>query len=441
MKRLLSLVALFATLALVSCKKDDEKVSLEFTKSVAVMLADSPVDVTLKASAAVEEEVIVPALISGDAVADDEYTVSSNSFKFAAGSSTATITFTPKNNLTQGKSIVVQMGTLPSGYTMGTQTQCVVTVDAKELISYSFSVEKADLLDKYKMTIELSGMNSGKNFTVTEDTKIPFKFADASTAKEGTDFEVEGGAKEFVVKAGTRTASVMLASKDGAIIKADEEKAVTVEVDKAALSSRFLAGNTPALTIAVKGILKLSSLAGTWEFAEVPGIDDLKEFFEMEDDDPALLPLNNNGFTVTFVENEDGTVTFKPNTTGDLAVLFRESKIGYKKIEKNADGKYNVNIITNNDYVVLSDYCTLEGNMFYEPEMSLTYFNLEKINRTFSKTTEKIGEGVIAMRVNEDGNLEIHLRDYEKPPFGAHWWDENKVDWEMFGFIYIFKKK
>lgn len=438
MKRLLSLVALFATLSLVSCDKDDE-VSLEFTKSVAVMLADSPVDVTLKASAAVEEEVIVPALISGDAVADDEYTVSSNSFRFAAGSSTATITFTPKNNLTQGKSIVVQMGTLPSGYTMGTQTQCVVTVDAKELISYSFSVEKADLLDKYKMTIELSGMNSGKNFTVTEDTKIPFKFADASTAKEGTDFEVVGGAKEFVVKAGTRTASVMLASKDGA--KLGEDKTVTVEVDKAALSSRFLAGNTPTLAIAVKGILKLSSLAGTWEFAEVPGIDDIKEFFEMEDDDPALLPLNNNGFTVTFVENEDGSVTFKPNATGDLAVLFRESKIGYKKIEKNADGKYNVNIITNNDYVVLSDYCTLEGSMFYDSEMSLTYFNLEKINRTFSKTTEKIGEGVIAMRVNEDGNLEIHLRDYDKPPFGKHWWDENKVDWEMFGFIYIFKKK
>ena len=231
----------------------------------------------------------------------------------------------------------------------------------------------------------------------------------------------------------------MLAPKDGA--KLGEDKTVTVEVDKAALSSRFLAGNTPTLAIAVKGILKLSSLAGTWEFAEVPGIDDIKEFFEMEDDDPALLPLNNNGFTVTFVENEDGSVTFKPNATGDLAVLFRESKIGYKKIEKNADGKYNVNIITNNDYVVLSDYCTLEGSMFYDSEMSLTYFNLEKINRTFSKTTEKIGEGVIAMRVNEDGNLEIHLRDYEKPPFGKHWWDENKVDWEMFGFIYIFKKK
>ena len=438
MKRLLSLVALFATLALVSCDKDDE-VSLEFTKSVAVMLADSPVDVTLKASAAVEEEVIVPALISGDAVADDEYTVSSNSFRFAAGSSTATITFTPKNNLTQGKSIVVQMGTLPSGYTMGTQTQCVVTVDAKELISYSFSVEKADLLDKYKMTIELSGMNSGKNFTVTEDTKIPFKFADASTAKEGTDFEVVGGAKEFVVKAGTRTASVMLASKDGA--KLGEDKTVTVEVDKAALSSRFLAGNTPALTIAVKGILKLSSLAGTWEYAEAPGVDDLKYFFEEDGDNPDLLPFNNNGFTVTFVENEDGTVTFKPNTTGDLAVLFRESKIGYKKIEKNADGKYNVNLVTNNEYEVLSDYCTIESNMFYESEMSLTYFNLEKINRTFSKTTEKIGEGVIAMRVNEDGNLEIHLRDYEKPPFGTNWWDDEDVDWEMFGFIYIFKKK
>ncbi|MDO4367647.1 MAG: hypothetical protein Q4C26_02925 [Bacteroidales bacterium] len=440
MKRLLSLVALFATLALVSCKKDDEKVSLEFTKSVAVMLADSPVDVTLKASAAVEEEVIVPALISGDAVADDEYTVSSNSFKFAAGSSTATITFTPKNNLTQGKSIVVQMGTLPSGYTMGTQTQCVVTVDAKELISYSFSVEKADLLDKYKMTIELSGMNSGKNFTVTEDTKIPFKFADASTAKEGTDFEVEGGAKEFVVKAGTRTASVMLASKDGA--KLGEEKSVTVEVDKAALSSRFLAGNTPTLTVAIKGILRLSSLVGEWSYVGVVEEEEWAMWFEEMEDDVELLPFKNKDYTISFAENEDGTFTFKPgSTTGDLSALFREGKVGYKKIEKNADGKYNVNIINKNKYEVLSDYCTIESNMFYGEETSLTYFSLEKINRTFSKTTEKIGEGVIAMRVNEDGNLEIHLRDYEKPPFGANWWDDKDVDWEMFGFIYIFKKK
>lgn len=438
MKRLLSLVALFATLALVSCSKEDEKVSLEFTKSVAVMLADSPVDVTLKASKAVEEELVVPALISGDAVVNEEYTVSSNSFRFAAGTSTATITLTPKNNLTQGRSVVVQMGTLPGGYTMGPQTQCVVTVDAKEMISYSFSVEKADLLDKYKMTVELSGMNTGKNFTVTEDTKIPFKFAAESTAKEGTDFEVEGGAKEFVVKAGSRTASVVLAAKDGASL--GNEKSLIVEVDKANLSSRYLAGNTPTITISVKGLLKLSSLAGTWTFAEVPGIDDIKEFYAEMDDDPALLPLNNNGFTITFVENEDGSVTLKPATTGDLAALFRESKIGYKKIEKTADGKFNVNIVDNNEYTVLSDYCTLETNMFYDENMSLTYFQLEKINRAFSKTSEKIGEGVIAMRVNEDGNLEIHLRDYEKPPFGENWWEDNDVDWEMFGFIYIFKK-
>ena len=305
---------------------------------------------------------------------------------------------------------------------------------SNEKIYYSFASNEIMSEDGVAVvSLALRGQDSGGEFRAPKEIRVPFKVI--SNSVEGKDFSIDCTEKEFVFAPGNNSAEIKITRKSADYFK------LNIEVDKTKIGNRYKAGNFNTISIIFPDWLNMySSLVGTWQFLESPSVDDIKEWFEVEDDDPALLPLNNNGFTVTFVKNEDGSVTFKPNTTGDLAALFRESKIKYKKIEKNSDGKYSVNIVTNNDYVVLSDYCTLESSMFYEREMKLTYFSLDRINRAFSKTTENIGPGVIAMRINNKGTLEIHLRDYDKPPFGHNWWYPEKVDWEMFGFIYIFKK-
>ena len=68
------------------------------------------------------------------------------------------------------------------------------------------------------------------------------------------------------------------------------------------------------------------------------------------------------------------------------------------------------------------------------------YFRLDKVNRAFSADTETAGAGAIAMRLRNDGRLEIHIRDYSTPPFGEMWWDDEKFDADMFSFASTFKK-
>jgi hypothetical protein len=45
------------------------------------------------------------------------------------------------------------------------------------------------------------------------------------------------------------------------------------------------------------------------------------------------------------------------------------------------------------------------------------------------------------MRLLSNGNLEIHLRDYDQPPFMPNWWNASRFDADMFGFCYVFKKE
>ena len=89
--------------------------------------------------------------------------------------------------------------------------------------------------------------------------------------------------------------------------------------------------------------------------------------------------------------------------------------------------------------VLLSEYCTEEPFMWTSEEIQLTYFGLNTVNRSFSATEVKEGASTIAMRINEDGNLELHLRDYDTPPFMENWWNDN-FDSDMFGFCYIFER-
>ena len=115
--------------------------------------------------------------------------------------------------------------------------------------------------------------------------------------------------------------------------------------------------------------------------------------------------------------------------------FFRESEISWATPKNVIDGE------------ITGKYCTKENNMFMGAmtpaitDFQLTYFKMAKANRSFDNSAEKIGEGMIAMRFNENGNLEIHLKDYDEPPFGFMWWDpSSKNNFEMFAFASEFKK-
>ena len=69
----------------------------------------------------------------------------------------------------------------------------------------------------------------------------------------------------------------------------------------------------------------------------------------------------------------------------------------------------------------------------------LTYFSLSSVNRSFDNESESLGTGAIAINYDADGNLLVHLKDYDEPPFGFMWWDG--FEGEMFGFVSRFTKE
>lgn len=412
-----------AALCVMSCTK--EKPSIQFVKTQAVLLADSPLTVQMSVSKPVEASLTVPVQVTGTAVSGTEYSLSSQSFVFAAGESSAFIEVTPLENITEGKNITLSFA-VPDGYQAGTALSMVIAVEAKEKIAYSFSSTSADLLNRCTLTLELQGMNSGKNFTATSDMEIPFVFDEKSTAVPGEDFTVEGGAQVFKVAAGTNkgTATLVATDKD---VELGSEKTVVVKVDESKLSARFYAGNNASQSVTVKGILRFSQLAGTWEFVEVPGLEDW-EFFAMEmEDDPELMPTHNDGYQITF-SVEDGALKLVPgDMKGDLGNYLRECELSYCA---------PINTPTGTE--MLGDYCTYEPYMWTAEDLYLTYFELSKCNRAFSADSETIGKGAVAMRFDEDGNLWLLTKDYDQPPFLENWWDGFEPD--LFGFCYVMKR-
>ena len=142
MKKLMLMLGVVSALA-ISCTK--EKPTVSFAKSISVLMADAPLKVELTVSEATESALTVPVNFAGSAVKGGDYTVSSESFAFASGSTSATIEITPKDNFDEGKEIALSI-VAPDGYELGAIPSMVVSVENKEKISYSFSAEKADLL-------------------------------------------------------------------------------------------------------------------------------------------------------------------------------------------------------------------------------------------------------------------------------------------------------
>ena len=423
MKKVLVFLAA-AALCVMSCT--EEKQTIQFTKAQSVLLADSPLTVEMTVSEPVESSLTVPVSVSGTADKGTEYSLSSENFVFSVGSTSATIQVTPEENITEGKEINLTFA-IPDGYQMGTTMTMVIAVEAKEKIAYSFSATSADLLNKCTVTLELQGMNTGKDFTATKDMEIPFTFDESSTAVLGEDFSIEGDSPVFKVAAGSNkgTATFVASDKD---VELGSEKVIIVKVDESQISERFYAGNNASETIKVKGILRYSQLVGTWEFVEVPGLEDW-EYFAMDmEDDPDLMPTHNTGYQISFTL-EDGVLKIVPGSvSGDLNNYLRESELTYTA---------PVNMPTQSEKI--GDYCSKEPYMWTSVELYLTYFELAKCNRAFSASTETIGKGALAMCFDEDGNLWMLTKDYDQPPFLENWWD-GEFDADMYGFCYVMKK-
>ncbi len=435
MKRILTLIALAAAvIATASCDKEggNETPTVEFARSFYQLYSDSSVDIVVRLSQPAAQDVTIPLEFGGTAAINEDYTVDSPEVTILAGETEGAVTVSDAVETGTGDGteeaaaagedieIVISIPAAPQGYTLGTRSSTVVGYNSQEALIYSFEFESADLLDKYIATLTVEGAVSGTSFAFAERTVIP-----ATLLGDGASLcSIEG--EGFVFEAGDNTGTLTININDASYAGM---AGMTLGVNTAE-NDRLVAGDYPTMAVTVKGVLSPATLLGTWKFDEVINLEEVNYFFEDMWDDPELLPTHNDGFTLTF-GGSDGNYTITPNDQGDFANYYRDATVTYTT---------PVNL-TSNGYV-LGQYTSDEAQMFVAeadtPRQQITYFKLSQVNRAFSADTETLGAGTIAMRLRNDGKLEIYIKDYDQPPFGEMWWDGFEPD--LFSFASTFTK-
>lgn len=435
MKRILTLIALAAAvIATASCDKEggNETPTVEFARSFYQLYSDSSVDIVVRLSQPAAQDVTIPLEFGGTAAINEDYTVDSPEVTILAGETEGAVTVSDAVETGTGDGteeaaaagedieIVISIPAAPQGYTLGTRSSTVVGYNSQEALIYSFEFESADLLDKYIATLTVEGAVSGTSFVFAERTVIP-----ATLSGDGASLCTAEG-EGFVFEAGDNTGTLTLNINDASYAgMADMILGVNTSDN-----DRYIAGDNPTMAVTVKGVLSPATLLGTWEFDEVLDLEELELWFMEYEDDPSLLPTHNDGFTLTFSES-DGNYTVTPNDQGDFANYYRTATISHTA---------PINL-TSEGYT-LGAYTSDENQMFVAevdtPRQQITYFKLSQVNRAFSADTETLGEGTIAMRLRNDGKLEIYIKDCDQPPFGEIWWDGFEPD--MFSFASTFTK-
>lgn len=423
MKRILTLIALAAAVTVTaSCDKEGgkETPTVEFARVFYQLYSESSVDISVRLSQAAEQDVVIPLEFTcSTAVIGENYTVSGVEVAIKAGETSGSITITDVDTEYLNE-ITVSIPEVPAGYTRGSRMTTIVTTYYVEDKIYSFEYESADLLDKYIATLTVEGSVSGPKFVFAEETVIP-----VTISGEGASLcSVEGEGAVF--EAGSNTGRVTIIINDAAYA-GNAPVNISLNTDD---NDDFIEGDISAMSITVKGVLSPATLLGTWEFDEVLDLEELELWFMEYEEDPAFLPTHNDGFTLTFSES-DGNYTITPNNQGDFANYYRDATVTYTT---------PVNLTS--DGYVLGQYTSDEAQMFVAevdtPRQQITYFKLSQVNRAFSADTETLGAGTIAMRLRNDGKLEIYIKDCDQPPFGEMWWDGFEPD--MFSFASTFTK-
>jgi len=418
MKRILTILASVAmVMAAVSCETE-QKPQLSFGKAQYVLLADSPLTVDVVTDIAPAADITVELSFTGSAVMDDDYTVDATSVVIPAGQTKGSVTITPKNNFESEKSIVIAME-LPAGYEAGKNTTAMVAVESRPSIVYNFYTAHSDVVGFYKIILELENV-ADEDWKATSELQIPYSITPVDGASAS---DIIADSEYFTVPAGDDKA--YLTVRPG---EACNNSKFTVAITDPTLQS----GEVGTMTLTVRGLLQLSSLVGTWEFVETLDLDELEFWFMELEEDPELLPTHNEGFKLTFFE-DNGTYKVTPSGEGDWMNYFRDAIIAHVAPMNMCD-----------DGVETGEYTSSEPHMFIQESedlatAELTYFSLSSVNRNFDSESESLGTGAIAICHDADGNLIILIRDYDQPPFGLMWWDPG-YEPDMFSFASRFRK-
>lgn len=414
-----------AALSLASCEKEGGKETpvLEFEKILYTVYDKGTVDVVIKSNVAVAEDVTIPVTFSGEAEKGVDYKIvarddegneiaAEDVVTIEAGKTAGAITI--KNiSLSEKKQISVSFA-VPEGYAAGTKKTAVVAPDSQEALVYSFQMARGYALESFVTTIKVTGTVSGTDFKAAEDITIPLSLTGEGASvlqfvEEGADTKsIAAPAKGpyAVLKAGQNSATVKFTVPEG--YSGDKEALLAVDSDA---DSRFIEGGaTETVSIAVRGLQTPDKLVGTWKFSKVFDKATIIELWADPDllaTDESELPIHNEGFTLTFTKEDDGSVKLTPGGTGDFTKFFRTAIVTLGEPVNQTKPS-----------IILGKHTSYDCNMFIQNDPDGTgyqfdtYYKLSSVNRAFSADVETLGESTIIFNLTDNG-LVVEFRDYE----------------------------
>lgn len=418
-----------AALSLASCEKEGGKETpvLEFEKILYTVYDKGTVDVVIKSNVAVAEDVTIPVAFSGEAEKGVDYKIiarddegneiaAEDVVTIEAGKTAGAITV--KNiSLSEKKQISVSFA-VPEGYAAGTKKTAVVAPDSQEALVYSFQMARGYALESFVTTIKVTGTVSGTDFKAAEDITIPLSLTGegASVLQFVEEKETEGGASTTSIAAPVGPYAVLKAGQNSATVKftvpegysGDKEALLAVDSDA---DSRFIEGGaTETVSIAVRGLQTPDKLVGTWKFSKVFDKATIIELWADPDllaTDESELPIHNEGFTLTFTKEDDGSVKLTPGGTGDFTKFFRTAIVTLGEPVNQTKPS-----------IILGKHTSYDCNMFIQNDPDGTgyqfdtYYKLSSVNRAFSADVETLGESTIIFNLTDNG-LVVEFRDYE----------------------------
>lgn len=439
-----------AALSLASCEKEGGKETpvLEFEKILYTVYDKGTVDVVIKSNVAVAEDVTIPVAFSGEAEKGVDYKIVARDDKgneiaaedvvtIEAGKTTGAITV--KNiSLSEKKQISVSFA-VPEGYAAGTKKTAVVAPDSQEALVYSFQMARGYALESFVTTIKVTGTVSGTDFKAAEDITIPLSLTGegASVLQFVEEKETEGGASTTSIAAPVGPYAVLKAGQNSATVKftvpegysGDKEALLAVDSDA---DSRFIEGGaTETVSIAVRGLQTPDKLVGTWKFSKVYDKATIIELWADPDllgTDESELPIHNEGFTLTFTKEADGSVKLTPGGTGDFTKFFRTAVVTLGEP-----------INQTKPSIILGKHTTYDCNMFIQNDPDGTgyqfdtYYKLSSANRAFSADVETLGESTVIFNLTDNG-LVLEFRDYEDELVGILGFDP---DFSSFPSLFV----
>lgn len=422
-------------LLLGSCKKDEvSQTTFAFEKANYEITEDGAVTVKVIASAPVAEDITLGFTAGGSAEKGSDYTLSAESFTFASGESEATVdvTFTAINMEELDITLSLQAPT-SAGYALGETAQTRIAVPAKELVHYSFTTTELDLASKMEVTLNLVTKSAGTEYKAPREYRLPFSIT--TTAKLGTDYEVQDGATEFVFAEGTNSATITLVSHLTTVPDPAPTISITVDEDKipAEYKDLFTAGVNRTFEVTF-GAPSFNDLVGKWAYSSFPIIDDseadgwLLEMMISEAGDVMTdLPHNNTPSDIIEFKYENGVNKMITSLSGDLANYFMDCEI--------------------------SDITSMTYKWYYYSTprpLNAISATLSKVNHNFSATStdEKSATVYFGFSTTSSGRqLHVFVRDYTPTDFltgtytayeGNTWY--NQIDTGVWDLYFVFNE-